>query len=129
MDYKYGDITEKILRAAMNVHTALGNGFQEVVYQRALAVELGLMNIVFGREISMPVFYKNVKVGERRVDFLIENKISVELKAQIKLESVHLAQGKNYLEAFNLEVGLLINFGANNLEWKRLYNNKFKETK
>jgi len=129
MDYKYGDITEKILRAAMNVHTALGNGFQEVVYQRALAVELGLMNIVFGREISMPVFYKNVKVGERRVDFLIENKVSVELKAMIKLEPVHLAQGKNYLEAFNLEVGLLINFGANNLEWKRLYNNKFKETK
>ena len=129
MEYKYGDITEKILKAAMNVHTALGNGFQEVVYQRALAVELGLMNIVFGREISMPVFYKNVQVGERRVDFLIENKISVELKAMIKLESVHLAQGKNYLEASNLEVGLLINFGANSLEWKRLYNNKFKETK
>lgn len=112
----------------MNVHTTLGNGFQEVVYQRALAVELGLMNIVFGREISMPVFYKNVQVGERRVDFLIEDKISVELKAMIKLESVHLAQGKNYLEAFNLEVGLLINFGANSLEWKRLYNNKFKES-
>jgi len=113
----------------MNVHTALGNGFQEVVYQRALAVELHLMGIVFGREISMPVFYKNVQVGERRTDFLVENKISVELKAQIKLESVHLAQGKNYLEAFNLEVGLLINFGANSLEWKRLYNNKFKEAK
>jgi GxxExxY protein len=126
MDYKYGDITERILRAAMNVHTALGNGFQEVVYQRALAVELGLMNIVFGREISMPVFYKNVQVGERRVDFLVENKISVELKALVKLESVHLAQGKNYLEAFNLEVGLLINFGASSLEWKRLYNNKYK---
>jgi GxxExxY protein len=126
MEYKYSDITEKILRAAMNVHTGLGNGFQEVIYQRSLEIEFGLMNIRYGREVSMPVFYKNVQVGERRVDFLVEDKISVELKALIKLESVHLAQGKNYLEAFNLEVGLLINFGANSLEWKRLYNNKFK---
>jgi len=126
MEYKYSDITEKVLRAAMNVHGALGNGFQEVVYQRALEVEFNLMSILYGREVSMSVFYKNVQVGERRVDFLVQDKISVELKAVIQLESVHLAQGKNYLEAFNLEVGLLINFGANSLEWKRLYNNKFK---
>jgi len=110
----------------MNVHAGLGNGFQEVIYQRALEVEFGLMNIIYGREVSMPVLYKKVQVGERRVDFLVENIISVELKALIKLESVHLARGKNYLEAFNLEVGLLINFGSNSLEWKRLYNNKFK---
>ena len=128
MDYKYSDITEKILRAAMNVHNALGNGFQEVIYQRALEVEFKLLNIEYAREVSMPVFYKDVEIGERRVDFLISNKISVELKALIKLENVHLAQGKNYLEAYNLEIGLLINFGGNSLEWKRLYNNKFNQT-
>ena len=107
MEYKYSDITEKILRAAMNVHAGLGNGFQEVIYQRAFEVEFDLMNIIYGREVSMPVFYKKVQVGERRVDFLVQDKICVELKAVVQLESVHLAQGKNYLEAFNPEVGLL----------------------
>ena len=125
MEYKYSDITEKILRAAMNVHTALGNGFQEVIYQRALEIEFRLLGISFGREISIPVFYKGELIGERRVDFLVDGKICVELKAIIQLENVHLAQVKNYLEAFNLEVGLLINFGANSLEWKRLFNNKY----
>lgn len=130
MEYKYSDVTEKVLRAAMNVHAAMGNGFQEVIYQRALEIEFRLMGINFGREVSIPVFYKGELIGERRVDFLVEGKISVELKALVQLENVHLAQGKNYLEAFNLEVGLLINFGANSLEWKRLYNNKFDpETK
>lgn len=125
MDYKYSDITEKILRAAMNVHGILGNGFQEVIYQRALEVEFNLLNVEYAREVSMPVFYKDVQIGERRVDFLASNIISVELKALTQLEKVHLAQGKNYLEAYNLEIGLLINFGGNSLEWKRLYNNKF----
>ena len=125
MEYKYSEITEKVLRAAMNVHSVLGNGFQEVIYQRALEIEFKLLNIDFAREVSMPIFYKEVEVGERRVDFLVSNKISVELKALTQLENVHLAQGKNYLEAYNLEVGLLINFGANSLEWKRLFNNKF----
>ena len=125
MDYKYSDITEKILRSAMNVHSILGNGFQEVIYQRALEIEFRSSGIDFGREVSMPVFYKGELIGERRVDFLIEGKICVELKALIQLENVHLAQGKNYLEAFNIEIGLLINFGAKSLEWKRLYNNKF----
>lgn len=126
MEYKHSDITEKIIKAAMNVYNSLGNGFPEIVYQRALEMEFNLMNINFGREVSMPVFYKDVKVGERRVDFLVENIICVELKALTELELVHLAQGKNYLEAFNLEVGLLINFGANSLQWKRLFNNKYK---
>jgi len=126
MDYKYSEITEKILRAAMNVHSALGNGFQEVIYQRALEVEFKLLNIEYAREVSMPVFYKEVQIGERRVDFFVENKISVEIKAQAQLNNINLAQGKNYLEAYNLEVGLLINFGGNSLEWKRLFNNKFK---
>ncbi len=125
MEYKYSDITEKVLRAAMNVHSAMGNGFQEVIYQRALEIEFRLLGINFGREVSIPVFYRGEQIGERRVDFLVEGKISVELKALVQLENVHLAQGKNYLEAFNLEVGLLINFGANSLEWKRLYNNKY----
>lgn len=126
MEYKYSDITEKILRASMNVHATLGNGFQELIYQRSLVVEFGLLNIDFGREVSMPVLYKGIHAGERRVDFLIDQKICVGLKAVIQLENVHLAQAKNYLEAFNLEVGLLINFGANILEWKRIFNNKFK---
>jgi len=125
MDYKYSDMTEKILLSAMNVHSILGNGFQEVIYQRALEIEFRSSGIDFGREVSMPVFYKGELIGERRVDFLIEGKICVELKALIQLENVHLAQGKNYLEAFNIEIGLLINFGAKSLEWKRLYNNKF----
>lgn len=129
MEYKYSDITEKILRAAMNVHSVLGNGFQEVIYQRALEIEFSTLGINFGREVCIPVFYKEELIGERRVDFLVEGKICVELKALIQLENVHLAQGKNYLEAFNLEVGLLINFGANSLEWKRLYNNKFDPAK
>ena len=126
MEYKYSDITEKIIKAAMNVHSYLGNGFQELIYQRSLAIEFELLKINYGREICIPVFYKEVQVGERRVDFLIEKIICVELKAQVQLENVHLAQAKNYLEAFNLEVGLLINFGATSLQWKRLYNNKYK---
>ena len=126
MEYLYSDITEKILKAAMNVHNALGNGFQEVIYQRALQVEFGLLNMHYGREVTMPVYYKDVQVGERRVDFLVEDKISVELKAVIQLENIHLAQAKNYLEAFNLQIGLLINFAASSLQFKRLYNNKFK---
>ncbi len=126
MEYKYSDVTQLIIRAAMNVHGVLGNGFQEVIYQRALEIEFRLLGINFAREVSIPVFYKQELIGERRVDFLVEGKICVELKAVIQLENVHLVQGKNYLEAFNLEIGLLINFGANSLEWKRLYNNKYK---
>lgn len=125
MEYKYADITEKIIKAAMNVHSVLGNGFQEVIYQRSLEIELQLTGLKFGREVSIPVLYKGVQVGERRVDFLVEETISVELKALIALENVHLAQAKNYLEAFNLEVGLLINFGSTSLQFKRLYNQKY----
>lgn len=124
-ELKYKEITEKVIGAAMKVHAALGNGFQEVIYQRALEIELKEMGVLFEREFNMPVFYKNQQIGERRVDFLVEEKISVELKAIINLEPVHFAQARNYLEAYNLEIGLLINFGSISLQFKRLQNPKF----
>ena len=108
----------------MQVHSALGNGFQEIIYQRAMDVELSSLKTVFEREKEMPIFYKGEQIGVRRVDFFIENKIMVELKAVIRLEDVHLAQAMNYLEAYNMEIGLLINFGAKSLEFKRVHNNK-----
>ena len=125
-DYKFKEITEKIIGAAMKVHAALGNGFQEVIYQRALAIELEENGLRFVREMEMPIYYKGRKVGERRVDFFIENTIMVELKAVIQLENVHLAQAKNYLEAYNMQVGLLINFGSPSLQFKRLENQKYQ---
>ncbi len=124
--YKYSELTGKIIGCAMEVHRALGNGFQEVIYQRALAYEMELQGIHFSREFEMPVFYKEIKVGTRRVDFLVEKVISVELKALIQIEPVHLAQAINYLEAYNLEIGLLINFGEVSLKFHRLENKKFK---
>lgn len=108
----------------MEVHKHLGNGFQEVIYQRALAIEMQMQNIHFVREQEMPLQYKGYDVGTRRVDFFVEDKIMVEIKAVINLEDVHLAQAMNYLEAYNLEIGLLINFGAKSLQFKRVHNNK-----
>jgi len=125
-ELKFKEITEKIIGGAMRVHATLGNGFQEVIYQRALEIELEDSDLKVAREFCMPVYYKGRKIGERRVDFLIDEKISVELKAIIKLEPVHFAQARNYLEAYNLEVGLLLNFGSISLEFKRLENPKFK---
>jgi GxxExxY protein len=125
-DYKFKEITEKIIGAAMKVHAALGNGFQEVIYQRALEIEMEEYGLKFAREFEMPIYYKGRKVGERRVDFFVENKIMVELKAVIQLENVHLAQAKNYLEAYNMQVGLLINFGSPSLQFKRLENQKYQ---
>jgi GxxExxY protein len=124
-DYKYKEITEKIIGCAMKVHATLGNGFQEVIYQRALEIEMEEACLRFAREFNMPVLYKGKQIGERRVDFFVEEKIMVELKAIIQLENVHLAQAKNYLEAYNMQVGLLINFGAQSLQFKRLENRKF----
>jgi GxxExxY protein len=127
-DFKYGELTSRIIGSAMEVHSILGTGFQELIYQRALAEEFWLQKIKFHREPAMKVYYKNKPVGERRVDFLVEDTISVELKALVKLEDVHLAQAINYLEAYNLEVGLLINFGAKSLEFRRFENKKYKQT-
>lgn len=126
--YRYSALTGRIINAAMAVHRELGTGFQEVVYQRALAIEMQEMSLRFERECEIPIHYKNKGIGSRRVDFLVEGKISVELKALTKLDNVHYAQAINYLEAFNLEIGLLINFGSTSLEFKRFVNKKFRDT-
>lgn len=126
-EYKYSELTAKIIGCAMEVHKILGNGFQEVIYQRGLEKEFSLQILSFQREFVMPIFYKGEQIGTRRVDFLIEGVVSLEIKAVTKLEDVHLAQAINYLEAYNLEVGLLINFGAKSLEFKRLINSKFNQ--
>jgi len=118
--YKHSELTGKIIGCAMKVHSTLGNGFQEVIYQRALEIELHDEGIVYNREFEMPVMYKNQQIGTRRVDFLVENAVMVELKAITNLEDVHLAQALNYLEAYGLDTGLLINFGSKSLQFKRL---------
>lgn len=118
--YLHSDLTRKIIGCAMEVHNVLGNGFQEVIYQRALAIEMERQGVSFSREHEMNIFYKGVHIGTRRVDFFVEEKVMVELKAVIELEDVHLAQAINYLEAYGLDVGLLINFGSRSLKVKRV---------
>lgn len=122
------DITHKIIGCAMQVHNTLGNGFQEVIYQRALAIEMNLANLEFTREMEMPIFYRNEQIGTRRVDFFVENSVMVELKAIEKIVDVNKAQAINYLEAYHIADGLLINFGGLSLEFKRLYNKKMVKT-
>jgi GxxExxY protein len=128
MDYqdtmKYSEITEKIIGCAMRVHRELGSGFQEYIYQRALEIELKKASIKFTREHEMPIYYQGEKIGMRIVDFFVDEKIMVELKAVTDPNDIHLAQALNYLEASAHEVGLLINFGANSLQFKRLHNRK-----
>jgi GxxExxY protein len=124
-EFKYSELTSRIIKCAMNVHSRLGNGFQELIYQRALEIEMNLAELEFKREYEMPIFYREVHIGTRRVDFLVESVISVELKALTNLEDVHFAQAINYLEAYNLEIGLLINFGERSLNFKRLTNKKY----
>ena len=121
-ELKYKDITEKIIGASFEVHKFFGNGFQEVIYQRALAYEFKRAHLEFQREIEQEIFYKDLPepIGTRRADFVVEGKVLVEIKAIIQLEDVHLAQALNYLKAYKLEIGLLINFGSKSLEFKRL---------
>jgi GxxExxY protein len=118
--YKHSELTGKIIGCAMEVHKILGNGFQEVIYQRALAKEMSLQGLSYSREHEMQIFYKGDEIGTRRVDFFVEETIMVELKAVVQLEDVHLAQAINYLEAYGLEIGLLINFGNTSLQFKRV---------
>jgi len=120
----YEDLTRRIIGCAMEVHNRLGNGFQEVIYQRALKKEMEHEGLLFEREMEMPVYYRDENIGTRRVDFFVENKIMVELKAVIHMEDAHLSQAMNYLEAYHMHIGLLINFGAKSLEFKRVHNNK-----
>ncbi len=125
---KHQEITEQIIKCCFKVHNTLGNGFQEVIYQRALEIEFLKHAIPLHREFEMPILYDGHHIGTRRVDFLVNNLISVELKVLINLEKVHYAQAINYLEAYILEIGMLIHFGANSLEFNRLTNKKFKES-
>ena len=124
-DYKHSDITHKIIGAAMKVHATLGNGFQEVIYQRALAIELAKQGLSFQRELEMQIYYDGQEIGTRHVDFLVEDKVMV--KALTMLEAVHWAQAINYLEAYKLEIGLLLNFGAKSLEYKRLIKSQHRD--
>jgi GxxExxY protein len=124
-DYKYSSITGKIIGCAFEVHNTLGPGFQERIYQRALAIEMSLQGINFIREYENCVFYKTEIVGKRRSDFLVEGEISVELKAVKEWDDADLCQAINYLEVYNREIGLLINFGSKRLQYKRLINAKF----
>lgn len=126
---KHEEVTHKIIGCAMKVHSTLGNGFQEVIYQRALAIEMEKQKLTFQREMEMKIYYDGIDIGTRRVDFFVENNIMVELKAVIKLEDVHLAQAMNYCQAYNLPIGLLINFGAKSMEFKRVYNVNHLENK
>ena len=123
------ELTHKIIGCAMKVHSTLGNGFQEVIYQRALAIEMERQGLSFAREMEMEIFYDDIHIGTRRVDFFVEDKIMVELKVLIKLEDAHLAQAMNYCQAYNLPIGLLINFGSKSLQFKRVYNVNHPENK
>lgn len=119
---KYEELTHKIIGCAMKVHSTLGSGFQEVVYQRALAIEMDDQGLDFQRELEMTIYYKSVDIGTRRVDFFVERTVMVELKALTKLEDIHLAQSMNYCQAYDLPIGLLINFGSRSLDFRRVYN-------
>jgi len=123
---RINELTHKIIGCAMEVHNQMGNGFQEVVYQRALSIELNMNNLEHQREMEMPLTYKGYNVGTRRVDFFIEDKIMLEIKALEKLEGVHKAQAINYCEAYNIADGLLINFGAERLQYHRVFNKNLK---
>lgn len=123
--YPESELTGKIIGCAMQVYKVLGNGFQEVIYQRALVIEMNIQKISFSREHDMEIFYKEVSVGKRRVDFFVENKFMVEIKAIIELNNNSLAQALNYLEAYNMQIGLLLNFGSPSLQFKRLMNKKY----
>ena len=110
----------------MKIHRTLGNGFQEVIYQRCMEIELKKSGLSFGREVEQVIYYEGIEVGTRRADFIVENQVVVELKAVISLEDVHLAQAKNYLVAYNFPVGLLINFGGLKLEYKKVFNPRYQ---
>ena len=120
------ELTHRIIGCAMTVHNTLGNGFQEVIYQRALAIEFIYQNISFVREMEMELFYRSEPIGTRRVDFFVEGEVMLELKAVEVLNGIHKAQAINYCEAYNMPDGLLINFGSTSLQYHRVFNKKIK---
>ncbi len=122
-------LTYKVIGCAMTVHSKLGNGFQEIIYQRCLAIELSKAEVSFEREKEQTIYYDEIEVGTRRADFIIENNVVVEIKAIISLEDVHLAQAKNYTVAYDFPLGLLINFGSRSLEHKLIFNPKYNKKK
>lgn len=115
-------LTYAVIGCPMQVHNTLGNGFQEVIYQRCLAIELNKAGLNFQREVEQTIYYDGTEVGTRRADFIVENRIVVELKALFELENVHLVQTKNYLVAYGFQKGLLINFGGTSLQYKLVFN-------
>ena len=121
------ELTYAIIGCAMKVHNTMGPGFQEVIYQRCLAIEFTRANLNYQREQSQTVFYDNIEVGQRRADFIVEDKVVVELKAVVKLEDTHLAQAKNYTVAYDFPKGLLINFGSKSMEYKLMFNPKYQD--
>ena len=119
------ELTYKIIGCAMKVHNIMGPGFQEVIYQRCLAIEFKKQGLVFQREQEQTVYYEEMEVGIRRADFIVEGKIVVEIKALVNLENVHIAQAKNYTVAYDFPLGLLINFGSQSMQYKLLFNPKY----
>jgi GxxExxY protein len=127
-EYKYSEITEGIIGCALRVHQTMRNGYPEIIYNNCLILEFKKASIDFQNEVHLPIFYEGVQVGKRRIDFLIENRVVLEIKAVTELNDAHLAQALNYLEGLNLEIGLLLNFGSKSLEIKRLINNKINKS-
>jgi GxxExxY protein len=121
------ELTYKIIGCAMKVHNTMGPGFQEVIYQRCLAIELEKVRLDFAREQEQALYYDKIFVGTRRADFVVENRVVVEIKALVKLEDVHIAQAKNYTVAYDFPLGLLINFGSQSLEYKLIFNPKYNQ--
>lgn len=126
-NYKYSEITGVVIGAAMNIHSELGNGFPEIIYHRSLAIELQERGLSYVRELAMPLYYKDKEVGKRRLDFLVEKTVLVELKAVSEIDETHYNQVLNYLTAYNIEIGLLLNFGEKSLKFKRFINSKIKQ--
>ena len=119
-------LTYRIIGCAMKVHNTLGSGFQEVIYQRALVIEMSRAGIDFGREVEQSIYYEGIEIGSRRADFIVDDRVVVELKAVDALNDLHLVQAKNYLVAYGFDVGLLINFGGRSLEHRRIFNDRKK---
>lgn len=118
---KINDLTHKILACAMKVYNTLGNGFEDAVYQRALVIEMEFQGLSFEREKEMSIYYHDIEIGTHKVDFLIDKKLILDVKVVNELLPVHINQAVNYCEAYNIDDGLLVNFGKTSFEFKRVY--------